>query len=384
MFDYLIIAAITLVVLSSSYLAVACIGVFRFKTKLNAPAPAQDWVPVTVLKPLCGLEAGLAENLRSFCVQDYETYQVVFGVRDAADPAVAIVNRLIAEFPERDISLVVNDRLIGTNYKVSNLANMFEKASHDVIVIADSDMRVGSDYLKAVALPFRRNEVGAATCLYSGSAQPGLPSKLGAMFINDWFLPSALIPTMFRELKFCFGATMAIRRDALENFGSFEALANILADDYMLGNLVAKQGYKIELIPYVVENVVDEPNLKALFLHEVRWARTIRSVQPGGYALSAVTEALPVAGLASVLLFFAGASPLAVAAPLAGMALLRGGLHGLVHGAVRHKGVYAPWLIPLRDAVSLAVRVSSYFGSRVHWREQVMMVQSNSRLQSAS
>jgi len=383
MFDSYAIAAIALVLLSSSYLVVAILGVRNFRSKLKAPESDRNWVPVTLLKPLCGMEVDLVENLRSFCDQDYGTFQVIFGVRDSDDPVIEVVNGIIEEFPDHDISLVVNDRTIGSNLKVSNLANMYEAARYDVVVIADSDMRVGRDYLKVVALPFEKNEIGAATCLYSGSARGGLASKLGAMFINDWFFPSALIPTMFGDLKFCFGATMAVRRDALQKMGSFEALANVLADDYMLGNLIAKQGYRIALVPYIVENIVHEPGLKALFLHEVRWARTIRSVQPGGYAMSTVTETLPLAVLASILLYMSPSSPLLIASPVLCVLALRLVLHGSVAGTVNGERTFSPWLVPLRDLFSFVVRICSFFGSKVHWREQVMVVQSNSHLQNA-
>lgn len=383
MLDTYAIAAIVLVALASAYLIVAIIGVRLFRSKLNLPTQDEDWGPLTVLKPLCGMEVELAENLRSFCEQDYQTFQIIFGVRDADDPAIDVAKGIIEEYPKLDISLVINDRVIGSNPKVGNLANMYETARHDLIVIADSDMRVGRDYLKAVAQVFENKDVGAATCLYSGSARGGLSSRLGAMFINDWFFPSALIPTLFGELKFCFGATMAVRRDALQEIGSFEALANVLADDYMLGNLVAKLGYRIALVPYIVENIVHEPGLKALFLHEVRWARTIRSVQPGGYAMSTMTETLPLAIIASILLYMSTFSTLLIASPVLCVLGLRLVLHGSVSGMIRGERTFSPWLIPVRDMFSFAVRICSFFGSKVHWRKQVMTVRSNSRLQNA-
>jgi len=207
---------------------------------------------------------------------------------------------------------------------------------------------------------------------------------LGAMFINDWFLPSALIPTMFSELSFCFGATMAVRRELLDEFGGFEKLANVLADDYMLGNLVHRGGRKVALVPYIVENVVSERNLKSLFLHELRWARTIRSVQPGGYALSVITEALPISLITAVFLYFYDAPAwqcLGVVALAFGLRVL---LHSSVYVTVRNGRLFSPWLIPLRDLFSFGVRVSSYFGSTVHWRDQVMTIDGKSRFQDTA
>ena len=363
------------------YLLLAVVGTLLFAGRLRRAfmTPAFG-APVTVLKPVCGDEPELLENLRTFCVQEYPTYQVIFGVRDADDPAIPSIERLIAEHPETDIALVVDDRIYGRNLKVSNLINMFEKARHDIIVVADSDMRVGPGYLSAVAGAFGDPKVGAATCLYSGAGRTNLASRLGAMFINDWFLPSALIPTLFGELTFCFGATMAIRRDVLEETGGFEALAAVLADDYMFGNAAHRAGYKVTLVPYVVENRVFEPTLKALFRHETRWARTIRSVQPGGYAMSFITEALPISLLAAAAAYAETGSAQVTALPIGIALALRWVLHHAVQRGLANGGSYSPWLIPLRDAFSLCVRIGSFFGRDVTWRGQNMTVRAESRL----
>jgi len=383
MLNVLTLLAIVLVAMPAFYLLAAIISVVRFRRHLRDAAMNSD-TPISVLKPLCGDEVDLEQNLRSFCVQDYENFQIIFGVRDPQDPATEIVNRIIAQFPERDISLVADERVLGSNLKISNLANMMPLAKHDILVIADSDMWVGPEYLKTVAAPFVSADVGAATCLYSGSARGGVLSKLGAMFINDWFFPSALIPAMHGELSFCFGATMAVRRDALAAFGGFEALADVLADDYMLGNHVARQGLKIALIPYVVKNIVHEPNLKALFRHEVRWARTIRNVKPFGYALSVITEALPLSIIAGLLFYFANWPLWMAMLPIVVLFALRLTLHLAVCRTIKGREECAPLLIPLRDLLSVCVRITAYLGSTVHWREQVLTVRANSCLQDAS
>lgn len=325
----------------------------------------------------------MAENLRSFCLQDYEEFQVVFGVHDENDAALPIIRSLIEEFPDRDLSLVVDDTIIGSNYKVSNLANMFASARHDIIVIADSDMRVCRDYLKAVVAPFSDPKVGAATCVYSGRAKGKLAPQLGAMFVNDWFLPSALIPAIFGRLTYCFGATMAIRRSNLEAFGSFGALANVLADDYMFGRLVHKQGDRIALVPYVVENVIEEASLKALFLHELRWARTIKSVEPLGYAAASITEVMPLAVLAAGCLYaLTGVSEYAFSI-FAIAAVLRLALHYTISSTIPGRGTAKPWLVPLRDLLSPIIRFVSYFGRTVTWRERDFVIQSDVHLKPA-
>jgi ceramide glucosyltransferase len=369
----LAIAALALAAASALYMLLAIERTVRFRARVRGAADNGHQPPLTLLKPLCGLEAELLENLRSFCRQDYRDWQIVFGVADPNDPAIPVVRALQAEFPHREIDLVIDDRQIGVNRKVSNLANMLRAARHDILVISDSDMRVRPDYLRRVAGPFAFGRVGAATCLYAGSPRGGAISRLGAMFINDWFLPSSLIPLMAGELAFCFGATMAVRRKVLERFGGFEAFADHIADDYMLGHLTVQAGYKIALAPYVVENVVHDPDLRSLFLHELRWARTIRLVQPTGYALSAITELTPLSLLAGGLAWAAGYGAALAVAPVLVALALRFVLHS-VSARGFALGAWAPWLIPVRDLFSLTVRVAGYFGRTVHWRRQVLVL----------
>ena len=379
------ISGLLLTILPAAYLITAIFGVWQFRRiHERAPRHVAAGPGVTVLKPLCGDEVELLENLRSFCDQDYPDFQVIFGLSSDKDPAILKVKELMGEFQEHDISLVVDERVHGSNLKISNLLNMLDHAKHDILVIADSDMRVERDYLQIVAATFDDPCVSAATCLYSGSARGGLPSTLGAMFINDWFFPSALIPALRDKLTYCFGATMAARRGAIENIGGFGALANILADDYMLGNFVHRQGQKVALAPYLVRNIVHEPSMRALFLHEVRWARTIKNVKPLSYALSTITEGLFLSVAAAVLLSFGGVSGWLIALPIIIVALLRLALHLGVSETIKGQGERTPWLIPLRDLLSLGVRISSYFGTTVHWRGQVLTVRANSTLRDLS
>lgn len=356
------------------YVLWALWAVHAFRRK---PAPEAAFrQPVTILKPICGLDPGLYGNLRSFCEQDYPDYQVIFGVRDADDPAIAVIERVIADFPGRDLRLMIDDRVIGTNLKVSNLANMMAQAKHEILIIADSDMRVGRNYLKAVTAPFGDSRTGAVTCLYKGSPVGGLPSILGSLFINDWFVPSVLVALTFQPLRFCFGATMAVRRAALDEIGGFAALASHIADDYMLGKLVSDRGYKVELAPYMVENLVLEPDMKTLIRHELRWARTVRSVQPAGYAFSILTQAIPLGLLAALI---SGLSSLGLAL-LALAIVVRIVLHYAVRSAFGIRGNGAPWLVPVRDLLGFAVWIGSFFGRDVHWREQAFLLEADGQL----
>ena len=359
---------------SLGYLAFAIVCVLRFShppgRRIAAPPP------VTILKPICGLDAGLRDNLRTFCDQDYPCFQVIFGVASSTDPAIPVIEAVIAEFPDRDLKLCIDARTAGANLKVSNLANIYPHASHDLILVADSDMRVGPDYLNAVVAALEDPRVGAATCLYTGTATGELASRLGAVFINEWFLPSVLVAHALQPIRFCFGATILIRRQLLDRIGGFARLASVLADDYTLGRLVSALGYKVQLSSYLVENVVKEANLRSLFLHELRWARTVRTVQPYGYLLSFVTYPVPMA-----LLYLALApSPALGLGAVATAILLRLIMHRAAARRLQDRQPISPWLLPLRDMLCFAVWGTSFLGRHVHWRHQTFAVNSNGDL----
>ncbi|MGH9399992.1 MAG: bacteriohopanetetrol glucosamine biosynthesis glycosyltransferase HpnI [Thermoanaerobaculia bacterium] len=328
--------------------------------------------PVTLLKPVCGLEPepALYDCLRSFCEQDYPSYQVVFGVREPGDPAVAVIERLLRDMPHLDATLVVDSRVYGANRKLSNLTNMLGAARHDILISADADGRVGPGYLRCVAAPFSNPRVGAVTCLYVGRAQSGVWSALGADFINDLVLPSVLTALAMGKLRYLFGNTMAVRRDVLEEIGGFRGLTTYLADDYLLGRRVSDRGFEVRLASCLVETVVSEPGLPSLFRHELRWGRTFRTVQPAGWILSVLTDT-PV--LALLLLLVSGGQSLAVGL-FALAIILRFGLHALVR---RRFGIGGPdplWLVPVRDLLSFAVRIVSFFGRSLVWKNERFVV----------
>ncbi len=340
----------------------------------NAPRPVGGLAPVTVLKPLCGAEPGLYDNLASFCRQDHPAYQVVFGVREASDPAIPVVRRLIADLGRDDVQLVVDDRVWGTNYKVSNLRNMMAVARHDVLVVADSDMAVGQDYLRVVTAPLEDAANGLVTCLYVGRPRAGLWSRLGAAFINWGFLPSALVGQALGVDEGCFGATMALRRATLEAVGGFAAFDDHLADDHALGAAVRRLGQRVVLSPYLVDDDVHEPTLAALYAHELRWQRTIRVVAPAGHAGSILTNPLAFALAGGVLTSFAWPAVAVLCAALAAR---------IVTARTADSAFAAPlgsWLVPFRDALSLAVFVHSFLGRRVRWRGHLFRVGADGRL----
>jgi len=319
--------------------------------------------PATILKPLCGAEPALYEHLRSFCEQQYPRWQVVFGVRDPLDPALEVVHELQSEFPQLDLQIAINSAQHGISSKVSNLVNMMPFACHDYLVIADSDIRVGPDYLERVITPLLDERVGIVTCLYRGSPRPGLWSLLGSMFINEWFMPSVRVAALLGSRAFAFGATIALRRATLARIGGFAAIADQLPDDYRLGELTRRLGLRTVLSEVEVETCVDEANLSELLRHQLRWLRTIRTVQPFGYALAGITFALPLAIIGS---FLAGGST-ATLAMVAITAIAR-----LMISSGPRNSYSLPLqlcLAALSDLLGFVLWCWSFATRRVHWRD---------------
>ena len=353
-----------------AYCAIALFALVRFGASRRhfnrrTVAPQHGGGPgITILKPIHGLDAELFENLCSFCDQEYPLFQVVFGVQRSDDPAIEVIQRVLARFPEEDLTLVVDGRSFSGNPKIANLTNMLGQAKYDLLFIADADMRVDRRYLAAMSAAFDDERVGAATCLYAALPLDGIASQLGALHVNDQFAPSVLVATLGGPPRFCFGSTMAVRRSALEAIGGITTLASYLADDYMLGALVAACGYRTALSRYVVHNIVAEPGVIAMLQHELRWARTIRSVQPAGYAFSFVTFPLPFA-----LAWVAFAATSALAWGALGVVLgLRVAMHYAARNALGGRTTPHVWLLPLRDCLGLLVWFAGLFGTRVIWR----------------
>ncbi len=327
------------------------------------------------MKPLCGQEPELYDNLRSFCELDYPKLQVICGVRDPNDPAIAIVKKLQSDLPQVDILLVQNAAIYGTNYKISNLINMMSAVKYDILVLSDSDMHVDQGYLDAVVGSLERPGTGLATCLYIGRPTPGPWSAIGAAGINFWFLPSAMVSKLLGGETGCYGATIALRHDTLDSVGGFAALKDQLADDYALGELVRDSGKKITVVPYILETTVDETSFMALFRHELRWARTIRNTAPIGFAASAITHPTALALIALAFGLVAGLPLQMLILVLASAILCR---FALVNRVLR--SLAAPklrwWLLLPRDILSLVILILAFCGRSVSWRNSAFRVDS--------
>lgn len=350
-----------------TYLWLAYLAVRRLVARPRPRAP--DGPPVTVLKPLCGEDPGLYDNLRSFCRQDYPAWQIVFGLQDPGDDAIPAVRRLAAEFPAVDIDLVVDGRRRGGNLKVANLQNMLPAARHACLVLADSDMRVAPDYLAEVTGALHDPAVGLVTCLYRGIPAGGLWSVLACLHVNHGFLPQAAVGEVLGAGAGCFGATIALRRDTLEAIGGLAVIADALADDHALGAAVRQLGKRIELSPHLVDNFILEPGLGALFRHELRWARTIRLIAPAGFLGSVVTHPVVLAAAAMALGVLPTAAPVLLAVALASrLATVR-----LVDRVLRLPP--SPlWLLPVRDLLSFVVFIASFFTRTVAWRDRTFRI----------
>ena len=349
---------------------------FRHARRAAIGSSTANLPPVTVLKPLKGPAIALYETLASFCRQDYPGFQIVFGVEDPADPAVAIVQRIRRDFPNVDMVLSVG-RVPGANRKVANLCQMMRHARHGILVMSDSDIRVRHDYLRTLVAPLAADPaVGLTTCLYRGRAPLGLPSVVESLFINTDFMPMVLSAQIVQKFEYAYGASIALRRDALDAIGGFAAIADHLADDYQLGNRIAKLGYCLVLLPYVVETVLDSVTFGDVWRHQLRWARTYRVCQPAGWFFSILTHATTFGVLAALLV--GGAAGAAV---LAGTLALRLGTLALILGMLGdRRSRRRLWLVPPKDLVSTAVWLGAWTGREVAWSGQRLHVAPDGRM----
>ena len=330
-------------------------------------------LPVSILKPLKGTDPEMYESFRSHCQQDYSGFEIIFGVSDAGDPAIPLVERLKQEFPQRAIRLIVCKDNLGANTKVSTLAQMLPHAKYEYLIVNDSDIRVEPDYLRCVLAPLDDPSIGLVTCLYRGVAGNTLASRLESLAISTDFCPGVLAARQIEGIKFGLGSTLAFRRTDLQKIGGFEAFADYLADDYQIGNRIAALGRRVELSEVVVETFLPAYTLREFFAHQLRWARTIRDSRFSGYIGLGVTYGLLWAPLTLIL---AGGAAWAWGL-LAAMAVLRAAVALYAGGTVLadRQVLRSLALIPFRDVLAAIVWVVSFFGNTVTWRGQSFRLQ---------
>ena len=340
------------------------------KTLSHVPMRGGPLPPVSILKPLKGIDPEIWESFCSHCEQHYPNFQLIFGVSDPADPAAEVVRKLQAKYPKVPIELIVCEHTLGTNIKVSNLVQMLPAARHDVLLVNDSDIRVAPDYLRKVSAPLADDSVGLVTCLYRAVATSTLGSHLEAVGISTDFVPGVLSARFIENgLRFGLGSTLAFRRKDLEAIGGFETLLDYLADDYELGRRIAATGKRVELSTTVVSTFLPAYTLRQFFQHQLRWSRTIRDARRWGYAGLVFTFGLPWALL--MLLASRGAVWAWDLGALMLMVRLTGGVIAAEAVLGDRQTIRNIFLLPLRDLVAPLVWAASFAGNRIHWRGDV-------------
>lgn len=343
----------------------------RFARRLRGPVGAVVPEAATVLKPLYGAEPRLADNLRSFRDQQWPApIQIVAGVHSESDGALAALAPLGAS-----IDTIVDPRSHGANAKVGNLINMTSGIDHDLIVLSDSDIAAPADYLARVAATLAGPGVGAVTCAYAGRGDEGFWSVLGAAGLSYHFLPSVLLSVALETGDVCMGSTIAMRRTTLDAIGGFERFADILADDHAIGVAVRDLGLKVVLAPVIVTHASAEASFAELARHELRWAATVRDLNPVGYVGLVVTHPLPFALLVAALA--PGWASLSLVAAAIFVRLLAAVVIDRMLGRVT-----APrWLLPIRDLLSFAIFVASFFVRQVEWRDARLAMRKAGRIE---
>ena len=355
------ILLLALVTGSLVYCALTVIAAARYA---NArPAKPGDLPPISILKPLSGVDLGLEDNLRTFFQQQYPEYEILFAVRSSEDPAVAVAERVRAAFSAVPSRLIVTGEPPYPNAKVFSLDRMLAAARHDLLVMADSDVRVTPSLLYTVAAEFQDPGVGLITCPYRAVAGPSLWSKLEAIGLNTEFLAGVLVARMLEGMKFALGPTIAARRKTLEDIGGFDALKDYLAEDFVMGQRAERSGWRVMLSSYVIEHHIGSQPLAANLRHRLRWNRSTRRSRPWGYIGQIFTNPLPLA------LLLTAVTP-ALWPVLAAAGVFRAAAAWATAGRVLHDPLTRRlwWIVPLVDIVSFMLWLAAFFGGTILWR----------------
>jgi ceramide glucosyltransferase len=336
-----------------------------FAREAQAPPLPPFEPPVSILKPVHGVDFASYENYASFCTQDYSEYEILFAVNEERDPAVSVVRRLIANYPLRQITLLVGAETFGANQKVNNLARLTREAKHEVLALSDGDVRVGPQYLRNVVAPLRDGNVGAVTSFYRGIAQNNLYAELEAVGAAGDFFAGVLMAAWTEGVKFTLGASVATTKTWVQRIGGFESIAAFLADDYEIGHRVTQSGGRVVLSPETVLTMYPAQTLRSFWQHQLRWARTVRLCRPASYAALLFTQGLPWVVVAASLAPARGIA----ASYLAAYLIVRLAMAWLVGVSVVGDAVLRRrlWLVPLWDAIHFVVWAASFASNHVVW-----------------
>ncbi len=357
---------------SACYYLTSIVAAERF---FSAPLPNQpgEFSPVSILVPLCGADSHAYQNYACLCRQDYPQFEIVFGVGDSSDSSLPVIAKLRDDFPRVPIELVVSAKKIGPNPKVNTLNNMLPKAQYETLILLDSDIKVGPDFLKSITADLSPDANGLVTCLYRAAEAPGTPAKLEGAGISSEFAPGVLVAQIAGGISFAFGAAIALSKKTLQSIGGLASIAPYLADDYMIGHLVCKAGQPVKLSRYVVETVLSRLSLGEFFHHQVRWARGIRACAPWGHAGSLITNGTALSFLYFALSGFSRfgllifTSVIVLRLAMAWMV----GVRRLGDKILRHNLLLAP----LRDFFSFFIWIAALTGARVVWRGLVFRLE---------
>jgi ceramide glucosyltransferase len=347
------------------YILSAC-GITSFlKRRQENTNPSSP--PVSILKPLKGTDPEMWESFRTHAEQNYPEFELIFGVSDPNDPAAEVVRNLQTTYPNRKIKLVLCDHVLGTNIKVSNLAQMLAHASHEILLINDSDIRVDPNYLQEVVAPLADSHVGLVTCLYRAQPANTLGSRLEALSIATDFVPGVLSARFLENgLHFGLGSTLVFRRADLATIGGFESILDYLADDYELGRRIAATGKRIEVSPATVTTFLPAYTPGEFWQHQLRWSRTIRDARRWGYAGLIFTFGLP---WSVVMLIASGCATWTwILAALTYLTRLTVALVTATKVLRDGQTVRNIFWLPVRDLLAPIVWTAALFGNRIHWR----------------
>lgn len=343
----------------------------------GSPFAGGTWPPVTVLKPVHGLEKNLKANLRSICLQDYSDYQVVFSAQRHDDPAIPLLREIQQEFGAGRVTVVVKNLQAGMNGKVNNLLGALTEAKHDILIISDSDILLKPDYLNTIVAPLADPGVGCVNTLFKAIRADRWYEKLEMLSMNADFIPSVVFAHMTGAAKFCMGQSIAIRRATLSAIGGLESLADYLVEDYEIGRRIWESGKKMAIVPYFIDAVVDLQSVSHWWSHQVYWDQNTRAARPGGFFATVLTRSVPFALLYALLRLL---DPVGIAV-LAGALSVRLVTTAVILRAFRDReGIGSLGLLPLRDLLGLVSWVLAFTQRTVIWRGAEFVLTRNGRL----